>query len=285
MKAVFTQMETKVAKCSVDKKYFEIEKNELSLNNNRLLEHILCQDVMNIVMHANDHFDNVLPANNNSLEHDNSALELSKHENYQLMELLISQDFVHINCISLEVELQQSKESFQDNRPSHNQDALEVKEFFIINQLQAQLKVKNISIEKLKEHIANIKGKNGSKVSTASSSSCVNFRSYKLYSGTVRFENDRIAKIMGYGDYHLRDVTILRLYYVEGLGHNVFSVGQFCDLVLEVAFRKHTCYVWNLDGDDLLSGSRDTYFYTILLDVMLKSSPICLLSKASKTKS
>ncbi|GJV18830.1 hypothetical protein Tco_1367850, partial [Tanacetum coccineum] len=61
--------------------------------------------------------------------------------------------------ISLEIKLQQSKESFQTNRPSHNQGAPEFKEFFIINDLQVQLKAKNISIEKLKEHIANIKGK------------------------------------------------------------------------------------------------------------------------------
>ncbi|GKB39681.1 retrovirus-related pol polyprotein from transposon TNT 1-94 [Tanacetum coccineum] len=62
-------------------------------------------------------------------------------------------------------------------------------------------------------------------------------------------------------------------------------MGQFCDSNLEVAFRNHTCYVQNLDGVDLLSGSRDTNLYTISLDDMLKSSLICLLSKASKTKS
>ncbi|GJZ90204.1 hypothetical protein Tco_0662131 [Tanacetum coccineum] len=45
-------------------------------------------------------------------------------------------------------------------QPSHNHDAPEFKEFFIINELQAQLKARNVSIEKLKEHIANIKGKN-----------------------------------------------------------------------------------------------------------------------------
>ncbi|GKE56517.1 retrovirus-related pol polyprotein from transposon TNT 1-94 [Tanacetum coccineum] len=103
--------------------------------------------------------------------------------------------------------------------------------------------------------------------------------------GTVRFRNDQIAKIIGYGDYQLRNVTISRVYYVEGLGHSLFSVGQFCDLDLEVAFWKHTCYVRNLEGDDLLSGSRDTNLYTISLDDMLKCSLICLLSKASKTKS
>ncbi|GJW46848.1 hypothetical protein Tco_0078494 [Tanacetum coccineum] len=92
MKFVFTQLETEVAKCSVHKKYFEIEKKELSLDDDRILEHTIYQDVMNIVMHANVHPDNVLPANNNSLEHDNYALELLKHENDRLMELLISQD-------------------------------------------------------------------------------------------------------------------------------------------------------------------------------------------------
>ncbi|GKA26584.1 retrovirus-related pol polyprotein from transposon TNT 1-94, partial [Tanacetum coccineum] len=110
-------------------------------------------------------------------------------------------------------------------------------------------------------------------------------RSYKSYFGTARFGNDQIAKIMGYGDYQLGTITISRVYYVEGLGHNLFSVGQFCDLDLEVAFQKHTCYVRNLEGADLLSGSRDTNLYTISLDDMLNSSPICLLSKASKTKS
>ncbi|GKC29683.1 retrovirus-related pol polyprotein from transposon TNT 1-94, partial [Tanacetum coccineum] len=41
----------------------------------------------------------------------------------------------------------------------------------------------------------------------------------------------------------------------------------------------------NLEGVDLLSGSRDTNLYIISLDDMLKTSSICLLSKASKTKS
>ncbi|GKA29793.1 retrovirus-related pol polyprotein from transposon TNT 1-94, partial [Tanacetum coccineum] len=85
---------------------------------------------------------------------------------------------------------------------------------------------------------------------------------------SVRFRNDNIS----------------RVYYFEGLGHNLFSVGQFCDVDLEVAFRKNTCFIRNLEGVDLLSGSRDTNLYTISLDDMLKTSLICLLSKASKTK-
>nr|GFA28647.1 hypothetical protein [Tanacetum cinerariifolium] len=51
-----------------------------------------------------------------------------------------------------------------------------------------------------------------------------------------------------------RAVTIKRVYYVEGLNHNLFSVGQFCDADLEVAFRKSTCYIRDLKGNDLLTG-------------------------------
>ncbi|GJY62422.1 retrovirus-related pol polyprotein from transposon TNT 1-94 [Tanacetum coccineum] len=56
------------------------------------------------------------------------------------------------------------------------------------------------------------------------------------------------------------------------------------ELHLEVAFQKNTCFIRNLEGADLLSGSRDINLYIISLDDMLKTSPICLLSKASKTK-
>ncbi|GJT62777.1 hypothetical protein Tco_1006310 [Tanacetum coccineum] len=106
-----------------------------------------------------------------------------------------------------------------------------------------------------------------------------------VMTGTVRFGNDHIARILGYGDYQLGNVTISRVYYVEGLRHNLFSIGQFCDADLEIAFWKNTCFIRNLKGVDLLSGSRDTNLYPISLDDMLKTSSICLLSKASKTKS
>ncbi|GJW94895.1 retrovirus-related pol polyprotein from transposon TNT 1-94 [Tanacetum coccineum] len=64
-----------------------------------------------------------------------------------------------------------------------------------------------------------------------------------------------------------------------------FLLENFCDSDLEVAFQKNTCIIRNLDGVDLHSGSRDTNLYIISLDDMLKTSPIYLLSKASKTKS
>ncbi|GKC03741.1 retrovirus-related pol polyprotein from transposon TNT 1-94, partial [Tanacetum coccineum] len=64
-----------------------------------------------------------------------------------------------------------------------------------------------------------------SKHMTGDRSQLTNF--VNKFLGTVKFRNDHVAKILGYGDYQIGNVTILRVYYVEGLGHNLFSVGQF----------------------------------------------------------
>nr|GEU60614.1 hypothetical protein [Tanacetum cinerariifolium] len=67
--------------------------------------------------------------------------------------------------------------------------------------------------------------------------------------------------------------------------HNLLSTGQFCDSNLEVAFCQYTCLIRNLEGVNLLTGSQGNNMYTLSLGDMMASSPICLLSKASKTKS
>ncbi|GKD55028.1 retrovirus-related pol polyprotein from transposon TNT 1-94, partial [Tanacetum coccineum] len=103
-----------------------------------------------------------------------------------------------------------------------------------------------------------------SKHMTEDRSHLTNFVSKFL--GTVKFGNDHVEKIMGYGDYQIGNVTISRVYYMEGIGHNLFPVRQFCDSKLEVAFRQHTCFIRNLED-------------------LMASSLVCLLSKASKTKS
>nr|GEZ50687.1 integrase, catalytic region, zinc finger, CCHC-type, peptidase aspartic, catalytic [Tanacetum cinerariifolium] len=74
---------------------------------------------------------------------------------------------------------------------------------------------------------------------------------------------------MGYCDYQIGNVTILRVYYVEGLGHNVFSIGQFCYSNLEVALRQHSYFIHNLEGVDLLTGFRGNNLYTMSLGDML----------------
>ncbi|GKC45466.1 retrovirus-related pol polyprotein from transposon TNT 1-94 [Tanacetum coccineum] len=79
----------------------------------------------------------------------------------------------------------------------------------------------------------------------------------KKFIGTVRFGNDHFGAIMGYGDYVI--------------GGNMIS--------------RHSCYVRDTDGVELIKGSRGSNLYTISVEDMMKSSPICLLSKASKNKS
>nr|GEZ65721.1 copia protein [Tanacetum cinerariifolium] len=103
--------------------------------------------------------------------------------------------------------------------------------------------------------------------------------------GTVRFENDHVAAHLGFGDLQWGNILITRVYFVKGLGHNLFSVGKFCDSDLEVAFRRNACFIKNLDGVDLLKGDRSTNLYTINLHEMASASPICLMAYASSTKS
>nr|GEW96495.1 integrase, catalytic region, zinc finger, CCHC-type, peptidase aspartic, catalytic [Tanacetum cinerariifolium] len=524
VKTVFNQMEVIVKQYSVDKKYFDIQNKERFLDNDRLLDHIIYQDIMNIVMHVDSVPVNVLPESNECLVNDNLEIERLEQENDHLFELLLSQDIVHIcvnslatcnNChemqqsfiyeynenlvlkaelakkehmveknffdevvlrcsrlknpsTNLELKLQHQKERFLNNRPLNNCNAPTILEFFHINEWQAKLDAKDVSIANLRKHIESLKGKNvvekdvkpnnanviapgmfkldleplspkalrpldndldsackyakriqevlfcvkatcpsltkpsekllavtpvnknkkvrfaklatSSRIKSSISASrsqpsgntkknrisqttssnmnnkvedhpmsvksgsnkknrvikpdcnanvmhsmlnvdselicdtcnecmfdaihdlCVlgfvndvNMRSksksaksskkkniwkptdfgcskhmtgnrsqlvnfvYKFL-GTIRFGNDQIAKIMGYGDNQMGNVTISQVYYVEGLGHNLFFVGQFCDSDLEVAFRKHTCYTRDLEGVDLLKESMGSNF-------------------------
>nr|GEV83516.1 integrase, catalytic region, zinc finger, CCHC-type, peptidase aspartic, catalytic [Tanacetum cinerariifolium] len=103
--------------------------------------------------------------------------------------------------------------------------------------------------------------------------------------GTVRFGNNDFTVIAGYEDVVIGSLTIKKVYYVEGLRHNLFSVGQFCNKGLEVAFRKSTCFVRNEDVVDLLTGDCSSNLYTIALNKVASNSSTCLLAKASSSQS
>ncbi|GKD98877.1 hypothetical protein Tco_1382774 [Tanacetum coccineum] len=137
MREVFNQMETEVAKCYVDKMYFEIEKKDLFIENDHLLEHIIFQDVMCTAMHADFEHNCVLPANNNNLAYAeleksyiaeySKVLELKAElvkkkdmiEQDVFIELLKSYSKLEKHCISLEIAVQQSQES---NLKNHIQE-------------------------------------------------------------------------------------------------------------------------------------------------------------------
>nr|GEW72148.1 hypothetical protein [Tanacetum cinerariifolium] len=103
-----------------------------------------------------------------------------------------------------------------------------------------------------------------------------------MFLGTVRFGNDHVAAFLGFDDLQWGNILITRVYFIEGLGHNLFLVEQFCDSDLEIAFRRNACFIRNLKGVDLLSGNRTTNLYTINLHEMASASLICLMEKSKR---
>ncbi|GKD76284.1 retrovirus-related pol polyprotein from transposon TNT 1-94 [Tanacetum coccineum] len=136
------------------------------------------------------------------------------------------------------------------------------------------------------ERIFDLKGKIIASSESESQSDCSNgYPNLFMFLETVRFGNYHVAVILGFGDLQWGNILITRVYFVEGLRHNLFSFGRFCDSDLEVAFRRNTCFVRNLEGVDLLKGNRTTNLYTINLHEMASTSPICLMARATSTKS
>nr|GFA06773.1 integrase, catalytic region, zinc finger, CCHC-type, peptidase aspartic, catalytic [Tanacetum cinerariifolium] len=140
------------------------------------------------------------------------------------------------------------------------------------------LNAKTLNVNSLVEIVLFIVDSGCSKHMTGNLKLLINF--VEKFLGTIKFGNDQIAPILGYGDLVQGAVTIKRVYYVEGLNHNLFSVGQFCDADLEVAFRKSTCFIRDLKGNDLLIGSRGMDLYSITLQDINCPNPICLMAKA-----
>ncbi|GJW07889.1 hypothetical protein Tco_1570312, partial [Tanacetum coccineum] len=63
---------------------------------------------------------------------------------------------------------------------------------------------------------------------------------------------------------HDRKSQASKVYYIKGVNYNLFSIGQFCDVNLEVAFRKSSCYIPDLKGNDILTCSCGTDLYSMM---------------------
>nr|GEY45727.1 hypothetical protein [Tanacetum cinerariifolium] len=147
----------------------ELLEKELSLDNDRLLDHVICQDVMNIAIHVDSVLANVLPADNKCFideYNENVMLKAELAKKGQMVEKAIFDEAV-LRCsrlenrnVNLELKLQHQKESFLINRPLNNQNASEILEFFKINEWQARLDAKDVLITNLRNHIESLKGKN-----------------------------------------------------------------------------------------------------------------------------
>ncbi|GJX86330.1 retrovirus-related pol polyprotein from transposon TNT 1-94 [Tanacetum coccineum] len=283
MEAVFNQMETEVAKCSIDKKYFKTKKKEISHDNDRLLEHIICQDVMNIVMHADSLPVNVQKVVEKDATPNNAkviTLGMFKLDLEPLAHKVLKNRDTHIDYIMhTRVHADTLREIVENARA--------------LRPLDSNLNSACQYVQRIHEVLVYIKD----------TCPCLTKPSKKLVAITplnktrrVRFaEPCETSKDITHKQVNPQEkqTTSNSVSPSTGVSSSTEASGSMSksnakkDRIpqtssnLEVAFRKHTCYVQNLEGADLISRSRDTNLYTIPLDDMLKSSPICKRKKSS----
>ncbi|GJX24069.1 hypothetical protein Tco_0228514 [Tanacetum coccineum] len=160
VQTVFDQMEASVQQFSVDKKCLEIAKKEILLENDRLLQKVMSQDVLLTVM-------NSMSLNNDSVNVKmqkcelcekclNLDAELSKSKQ-AYNDLLKNYSQLEKHCISLEVSMQLKQEVFQNDESFVSQNAVEIPEYFEINDLKARLQDKDTTICKLKDTIKSLR--------------------------------------------------------------------------------------------------------------------------------
>ncbi|GJZ34804.1 reverse transcriptase domain-containing protein [Tanacetum coccineum] len=151
VQTVFDQMETAVQQFSVDKKCLEIAKKETLLEIDRLLHKIMSQEVMLNVMNStflNNDIVNMKMQKCDSCEKClNLDAELSKSKQ-AYNDLLKNHSQLEQHCISLKVSMQLKQEVFQNDEFCINQNVVNIKEYFEINDLKAQLQDKGTTIWK-----------------------------------------------------------------------------------------------------------------------------------------
>ncbi|GJZ60064.1 hypothetical protein Tco_0615880 [Tanacetum coccineum] len=160
VQTVFDQMEASVQQFSVDKKCLEIAKKEILLENDRLLQKVMSQDVLITVMNSmslnNDSVNVIMQKCELCKKCLNLYAELSKSKQ-AYNDLLKNHSQLEKHCISLEVSMQLKQEVFQNDKSCVNQNAVEIQEYFEINDLKARLQDKDTTISKLKDTIKSLK--------------------------------------------------------------------------------------------------------------------------------
>nr|GEW60790.1 hypothetical protein [Tanacetum cinerariifolium] len=316
------KLEAEVAQYVVDRKHVAIERKNLLIANDNLIAECLSKEVFYVATNSElnvARFTKMIVAHTvvevRCLELDAELAKLHNTSNHDNQESKLE-----VNHLNLQLKYQNLKDDFGNNPSTLDKDTPDFDSVFVIGKMQASLQGKDNVIRKLKKKISQLqvtrsdtnicpnasgskpksniktnrispaKGVNKlpvedqprtnksrlrtsnrvdsssrlkrnvvqivlwyldsgcSKHMTEDHSRLMNF--VKKFIGTVRFGNDHFGAIMGYGDYVI--------------GDNVIS---------------------NTDGVELIKGSHWSNLYTISVEDMLKSSPICLLSKASKNKS
>ncbi|GJX81737.1 hypothetical protein Tco_0331218 [Tanacetum coccineum] len=211
VQTLFDQMETAVQQSSVDKQCLEIAKKELLLENDRLLQQNMSQDVLLTVMNSmslNCESVNVEMQRSESCDKCfNHDAELSKSQR-AYNDLLKSYSQLKKHCISLELLIQLNQEIFQKDRSYDSQNALEIPKYFENNDLKAQLQDKDTTICKLKEIIKSMreKFKEGN----------VNYDYCEIETKNVELENS-VAKLLSKNERLCKEINHVKLVFKDQL--------------------------------------------------------------------
>nr|GEV69535.1 copia protein [Tanacetum cinerariifolium] len=249
---VFHQMEHAMEQHRLESKTFEIKMNQVLNENERILEQVINKDIVNVVVNSNvdyvldnsvsnqsassfDHYFKLNELKAQSQEKDMVISKLKerikpltlKNDLRKLKRKAIVNDVVTSHTIALEmlkVDVEPLALKLLNNRTTHSDYLRHTQEQAVMFKEVVQIALWYL------DSVC-------SKHMTGDRSQLTNF--VNKFLGTIKFKNDHVAKIMGYGDYQIGNVMISRVYYVEGLGHNLFSVGYFCDSNLEKQWLPH----------------------------------------------
>ncbi|GKD00117.1 hypothetical protein Tco_1170391, partial [Tanacetum coccineum] len=164
VQTVFNQMEAAVQQYHVDKQCFEIQKKQFLIENDRLLDQIISQDIVNIVVNSSVDVNTSVKVNSSVVMNDsvnyvemcNKCLELKAEliKQHNMVEKdeynRLSKRFSELeqHCISLEIAMQLNKEIFQKNNTSVNQTEPSFDQLFELNNLKAELQAKDTTMVK-----------------------------------------------------------------------------------------------------------------------------------------
>ncbi|GJS95055.1 hypothetical protein Tco_0802023 [Tanacetum coccineum] len=252
---VFHQMEQAVEQYHFESKTFEVEMNQFLNENERLLEQVINKDIVNIIMNSSmdnvsvntykQLYDLIKPARIRSKEQCDDLINQVNLKSMEISDLNASLQEKVLIITALKDDLRKLKgKALVDNvvtKHSFDPEMLKIDVEPItpkllnkktahsayIKHTQEEATVLRDLVEQVIQIVLWYLDSDCSKHMTEGRSQLTNF--VNKFLGTVKFENDHVAKILGYGDYEIGNVTISRVYYVEGLGHNLFSVGQFAE--------------------------------------------------------
>ncbi|GJS50527.1 hypothetical protein Tco_0623889 [Tanacetum coccineum] len=209
VQTVFDQMEAVVQQYSVDKQCLEIAKKELLLENDRLLQQIMSQDVILTVMNSmslNGKFVNMERKRNESCDKCfNLGVELLKTQNTH-NDILKSYSQLKKHCISIKLSIKLNQEIFQKDESCDNQNALEISEYFENNDLKAQLQDKDTTICKLKEIIKSMREK--------SKEENINYDYCEIETKNVELKNS-VAKLLSKNKRLCKEINLMKLVFKD----------------------------------------------------------------------